>query len=174
MSDIEALESRILAALDRIGDGVARLPEPGALAASMAITEIEDQTGEVEKLEAALAEERIVSAQLEERVKALKARQDETVDRLRSQIEEMRQQSAQVQEASERLRQVNADLRDINARLREQLSAQTAEPHLINKAMMAELEALRATRAADKAEVEAVMQELRPLIGEPAEQVGAE
>ena len=34
---------------------------------------------------------------------------------------------------------------------------------------MAELEALRATRAADMAEVQAVMQELRPLIAEEVE-----
>ncbi len=167
MADIEELEGRILAALDRIGDGVARLPEPEALAGTGAApaTSAED-TGRIAELESALEDERLVSAQLEERVKALKARQDETIERLRGQIEEMRAQAATTQEASEQLRQVNADLRDLTARLRTQLAEGTAEPHLINKAMMAELEALRATRAADRAEVQAVIAELRPMIAE--------
>lgn len=170
MSDIEELEGRILAALDRIGDSAAQLPDPRLLATATAPDpQAEDQLARVAELEAALEDERLVSAQLEERVKALKARQDETIERMRGQIEDLRSQAAVTQEASERLRQVNADLRDINARLREQLSQQTAEPHLINKAMMAELEALRATRAADMAEVQAVMQELRPLIAEEVE-----
>ncbi len=185
MSDIEALESRILAALDRLGDSVARLPAPEALAAAGTAAaeappqpepapapvqaQADDQSGRIAELEAALAEERTVTAQLEERVKALKARQDETIDRLRGQIEDMRRHNATAQDAADRLRQANADLRDLNARMREKLSEQTAEPHLINKAMMAELESLRATRAADRAEVEAVIRELRPLLQEGAE-----
>ena len=167
MADIEELEGRILAALDRIGDGVARLPEPGALAAAApAMAPADDSAERIAELEGALGDERLVSAQLEERVKALKARQDETIERLRGQIEEMRAQAATTQEASERLRQANAELRDLTARLREQLAEGTAEPHLINKAMMAELEALRATRAADRAEVQAVIAELRPMIAQ--------
>ncbi len=39
-----------------------------------------------------------------------------------------------------------------------------AEPHLINKSMMAELEALRTTQAADRAELDAVLTELVPLV----------
>jgi hypothetical protein len=39
------------------------------------------------------------------------------------------------------------------------------EPHLINKAMMAELEALRAVRSSDRAEVDAIIAELEPIVG---------
>ena len=41
-----------------------------------------------------------------------------------------------------------------------------AEPHLINKAMMAELEGLRAARGADRGEVEAVLVALGQVIAE--------
>lgn len=178
MADIEELERRIFAALDRIGDELSGLPEAEALAEALrraapppepAAEPEEDPAERIAELESALENERLVSAQLEERVKALKARQDETIERLRGQIETLRGQSAQTQEASERLRQVNAELRDINARLRERLTEGTAEPQLINKAMMAELDALRATRAADIAEVQAVIHELRPLVAEETE-----
>jgi hypothetical protein len=39
---------------------------------------------------------------------------------------------------------------------------------LVNKAMLAELEALRATRAADAAEMDAILQELTPIIAQEA------
>jgi hypothetical protein len=39
-----------------------------------------------------------------------------------------------------------------------------SEPHLVNKAMLAELEALRATRSADAAEMDAILEELTPII----------
>ncbi len=42
------------------------------------------------------------------------------------------------------------------------------EPHLLNRAMMTELEALRAARAADVAEMDEILSELKPLIGEVA------
>ena len=40
------------------------------------------------------------------------------------------------------------------------------EPHLLNKAMLAELEALRATRLSEMAEMDEILAELKPLIGD--------
>ena len=40
------------------------------------------------------------------------------------------------------------------------------EPHLLNKAMQAELEALRATRQSETVEMDEILAELQPLIGE--------
>lgn len=165
MTDIEELEGRVLAALDRIADGVARLPDPHGLAAAISpAPAAEDQSGRVAALEAALEEERMATAQLEERVKGLKARQDEAIETLKADVARLRDEAAEAQDASERLRQVNGDLRELSAQMREQMVSGTAEPHLINKAMMAEIEALNATRAADRAEVDAVVTELRALL----------
>ena len=55
-------------------------------------------------------------------------------------------------------------MRDNNNALREANAAGVGEPHLINKAMLAELEGLRATRATDRAEVEAILADLDAVI----------
>ncbi len=62
------------------------------------------------------------------------------------------------------LRKANEQLRDNNKALREANEAGVAEPHLINKSMLAELEGLRAARAADRAEADLVMADLERLI----------
>jgi uncharacterized membrane protein len=62
------------------------------------------------------------------------------------------------------LRQANQQLRDTNKALREAHAAGVAEPQLINTALQAELDGLRATRAADRTEVEAVLVELARVI----------
>ena len=67
------------------------------------------------------------------------------------------------------LRKANQQLRDNNQALREANQSGVAEPHLINKSMLAELEGLRATRAADRDEVEAVLAELGQVINGSAD-----
>ena len=62
------------------------------------------------------------------------------------------------------LRRANSQLRDNNKALREANQAGVAEPHLINKAMLAELEGLRAARNADRAEADVVLGELTRLL----------
>ncbi|WP_377505987.1 hypothetical protein [Octadecabacter sp. R77987] len=156
MSEIGELEGRISAALDRIRRGV----ESGGAAAPAA------GTGEIDKLSDQLAQEKDANAQLEARVAALKERQDGQISGMNDAVEGYRKTAEQTDRDLQRLRQVNAELRDINDQLRKAASEGVAEPHLINKAMLAELEALRASRAADIAEVDAVLNELKPLISE--------
>ena len=73
MSEITALESRLTAALDRIRAGVDSLAVGPVIDASSG-------------LEAQLAEERVANAQLEERVKALKERQDNKIAELEARL----------------------------------------------------------------------------------------
>jgi len=54
--------------------------------------------------------------------------------------------------------------------LRTANEAGVGEPHLINKAMMAELEALRASRATDVAEADAILGALTPLVAKAAKE----
>ena len=164
MSDISILEGRITAALDRIRRGVEWMDE---LAASAPALPTDAPGQEAAALRARLEEERTVNAQLEERVRALKDRQDGRLAHLEAETAENRARLSGMDEDLQRLRQTNAELRDMTAQLREALAQGVAEPQLINRAMLAELEALRAARAVDLAEVNAVIAELRPFLGEP-------
>ncbi|MEL6960659.1 MAG: hypothetical protein AAGL89_17105, partial [Pseudomonadota bacterium] len=94
MSDIESLEGRITAALDRISAGAERLAalEPAPVAADGAPSE--DLAAQVAQLTARLDEERTANAQLEERVKLLKERQDGKLAELEANVEAGRGRSA--------------------------------------------------------------------------------
>jgi UDP-3-O-acyl-N-acetylglucosamine deacetylase len=60
-------------------------------------------------------------------------------------------------------------LRATNEELRRALADNVGEPHLINKAMLAELEGLRAARSVDAAETRAIIASLTPLLEAAAE-----
>lgn len=158
MDDVTALEGRITRALDRIRTGVDAISTPAGTE-----TAPDADPGE---LQAQLEEERTANAQLEERVRALKERQDTRIAELDATVTAQRQRYAELGEEIERLRQANAELRDINGQLRAAMAEEVAEPHLVNKAMLAEIDALRAVRASEAAEVGAVLAELKPLVGE--------
>lgn len=163
MSQIDDLQARITAALDRISRGLeAQNADDGAAA------------DELEALRAALDEEKTVSAQWEERVKRLKEKLEEAEARVENARDEARASLRKLDTQLQSLRRANAQLRENNKALREANEAGVAEPHLINKAMLAELEALRAARSADRAEGDAIMAELTRLIqGADDEREGA-
>lgn len=158
MSDIAELERRITAALERIGTGVDGLGAVGA-----------DADGnEVDALREALEAEKIANAQLEERVTAIKEKQETTVKDMESRIEALSTEVSKHEADAKKLLHVNAQLRESNDALRESNESGVGDAHLINKAMQTDLEALKATRKADLAELETIMDELKPLIGEGA------
>lgn len=160
MSELLELEARISAALTRIKTGLDTVTQ----APPTAEPDTAANDAQIATLTAQLDEERTANAQLEERVKLLKERQDGKVAELESNVDAGRARSARMDRELQRLRQVNAELRDINSQLRETVTAGVAEPHLVNKAMLAELEALRATRTSDAAEMDAILEELTPII----------
>lgn len=149
MSQIDELERRITAALDRIGQGLDGLSPGGGV-----------DPGEVEALKKELEDEKLASAQLSERLKAVSQKQKQQSEADAQQADAMRKLDAELQS----LRKANQQLRENNKALREANEAGVAEPHLINKSMLAELEGLRAARAADRAETDAVMADLDRLI----------
>lgn len=157
MSEISELEHRITAALDRIRRGVDLLDVP--------VTGTPD-VSELRALETRLEDERMVNAQLEERVRALKDRQDNKLAALEAALEDGRTKLSGLDREMQTLREANAELRDLTAQMRSALSVGVAEPELINRGLMAELEALRATRATELAEINAVLRELKPIIEE--------
>ncbi|UYV35818.1 hypothetical protein N4R57_12170 [Rhodobacteraceae bacterium D3-12] len=155
MSQVEELERRITAALDRIAKGI----EPLGVASGN--PEAEE---ELARARAELEDERLAGQQLEERVKALHEKQDNKIAALEAQTEEQAASMARLDGELQRLRAANEQLRSSNAALREANEKGVGEPHLINKAMLAELEGLRASRAADRAESAAILSALEPLL----------
>ncbi len=156
MSEIEALQGRIMAAMDRIGQGVEAL--------SLAPPQVD--TAALEAVQAELEEEKLATAQLEERIKKLKAAHAEELAAAQAAVPEGVNADALTALDTElqRLRKANDQLRASNTALREANEAGVGEPHLINSAMLAELEALRAARASDVAEASAIMDQLVPLL----------
>ena len=153
MSDIEELERRISAAFDRIGQAV-----DGLVPAASGIS--------TEALQDALLTEQTTNAQLTERLRIVMEREASqaaeaagTRDRLTRALD------AQGQEL-QRMKKTVIQLRESLAALRAAQTGAVADPHLVNKAMLTELEALRATRLTEMAQMEEILAELHPLIGE--------
>ncbi|MFD1511424.1 hypothetical protein [Lacimonas salitolerans] len=156
MSDITELERRLTAAMDRIARGIDTLEAPATGA----------DPEELAQLRQALEDERLVTAQLEERIKKLHAREEQATATLTAELDQTRSAMATLDGELQRMRRASDQLRDSVAKLREANAAGLAEPHLINKAMLAELEALRAARSTDVAEADAILAVMAPLVAD--------
>ncbi|MFV2034023.1 MAG: hypothetical protein ACC631_02715 [Halocynthiibacter sp.] len=156
MSDITDLERRINAALERIGGLVESVGSVGEAASEE----------ELAALKQALDSEQTANAQLEERVRAMHQKQEIVQTQIESRVERLRERLAEQENELQRFKQVNADLRSSNQALR--LANESGQPDadLINASVLAELEALRATRVADRSELDAVLNELKPYVAE--------
>lgn len=145
-------EERLEAAITRIEAALARL---GA----------SDASGEADRMRQALDDERLANAQLMERVKAIKERQETQVSELEAKVKRLSRTLALQEATLTKLREVNDTLRANNTALREANAAGVGNPELINAGLEEELKALRSARAADKAEMDEVMGELGALLG---------
>lgn len=159
MQDITTLERRITAALERIGRGVDRMSAAPAPSFAPPAAPQQDTA-----LRAQLEEEKTLTAQLQERLRSLRDRDShgslqEKVDRLTQQLDV---QGLELQ----RMRRTAAALGDQLAQLRQAQAAGVVEPHLINKTMVAELDALRATRLTEMAEIDEILAALEPHLAE--------
>ena len=178
MSEISELEQRILTALDRIRAGVStmELARGAALVAEAeeAETAAADADGlaakdaEIARLTEALEKEKAATATFEDRVTALKERQDTKLADLEASVTEARAQVASFESVIEELREANAELRETSEKLREGAEGGVADASLINLALKAELEALTAAQRADSTEINAVLKELKPILEEGA------
>ncbi len=158
MAEISELERRIKDALERIESGVGKIasaPEPidvGENPEFVALTE-------------ALEAEKVATSQLEERVKNLHTQHDEKVRALEEHVETLKASS---HEARNQVQQVMRTNQHLSASLQSLREAATTgvEPHLINQAMMSELDGLRTLRDADRAELDAILGKLQPMLKE--------
>lgn len=158
MTDIAALEARLTAAMERIANGLAALSAPLPVSAR-------DDGAETAALRQALDEEKTANAQLNERVRAIREKQDMMVDQLEKRVHRLQDRVASQETEIGQLRRVNAQLRENSKMLRE-AAAGSVDAHLLNKTMLMELEATRAAQSADRSELDAIIAELAPLIEE--------
>ncbi len=160
MDTIDALEKRLASALDRIGKGIEDLP----LAALAPV--VDTARNDVQM---ALDEERMLTAQLNERLRAVKEKDEQAHAQSSARIAQMTEQLDTQGAELKRMRNTTVQLREVLRILREASAKEVADPHLINRAMLAELEALRATRLTEVAEMDEILAELAPLIEEVRE-----
>jgi uncharacterized protein (DUF885 family) len=115
-------------------------------------------------LRAQLEEEKALTAQLQARLRAAKEREakGDLQDKLDRLTQELDVKGLELQ----RMRRVNASLREQLEALRTAAASGVTEPHLINKAMATELEALRATRLTEIAEMDEILAALEPHLTE--------
>lgn len=151
MSELAELERRITEALARIDAGITRLAEGALQPASAA-------------LEEALEAERATNAQLAERLKALRARETRgEIPALEAKIADLTRQLDEQGLELHRMRKSTIQLREALRAITEQ-TAGSVEGNVINKAMLAELEALRAERSSEAQEMAELLAELLPII----------
>lgn len=164
MQEIAELEQRITAALERIGKGLERIgaapraPQPATAGTAPAADAA---------LRAQLEEEKALTAQLQERLRMLKERDSKTD--LQARIDKLTQQLDVQGLELQRMRRTAVSLRDQLAALRSAQAAGVTEPQLINKAMAAELDALRALRLSEMAEMDEILAALEPHLTETAD-----
>jgi len=123
---------------------------------------------EVAELRDALEDEKLANAQLEERLRVLRARLAEA--EAAPPTDAAPDGLAELDVELQRLREANDELAKSNAALREANAEGVGEPQLINEGLIAELQGLRAARAAEAAEAAAVYGALGPLLAEAAEE----
>ena len=144
MSEISELEGRITAALDRIRQGGEGMDASAS-------------GGPSDELAGQLAEERTANEQLRARVDGLKDRLDGQLQTLQTSTSGLEESLSTLSEESARLKDVNRRLMQNNAALREANETGLGDAHLINKSLMSEVESLRAARAVETAEIEALL-----------------
>jgi hypothetical protein len=166
MDDIAELERRISAALARIGQGVEALGTAAApLAETGPVATLADGVAEAEiaRLNEALDDERMLTAQLNERLRALRDKDASGKMALQAENDRLTKLLDVQGLEMQRLKKTVASLREQMRVLTEAQMAGQIEPHLINRAMLTELEALRALRSAETAELDELIAALDPL-----------
>lgn len=149
-TDITVLERRIAAAFDRIGE---------------ALDKVVADAGDAD-LHARIAVERDANAQLTERLRAVKAREAEARAALEARIAELTQQIDAQGIELQRLKKTAVQLRETLRAQTDAAADATSDPQLVNRALLAEVEALRALRQTEAVELGAILSELAPLVAE--------
>jgi hypothetical protein len=171
MQTIAELERRITSALERIGHGLEAAavrqiahPVPEADVAPERVMVQPADAAELGALRATLEEERSLNAQLTERLRAVKERDQQIQTQHDEKIEKMTRQLDIQGLDLQRMRKMVIQLREQLRTIGEAQKAGLADSALVNRALQGEVEALRAVRLSEVAEIDEILAELAPLI----------
>jgi uncharacterized protein (DUF885 family) len=153
MSEFAELEQRLMAALDRIEAAAEKTPSQDGV-----------DPEEVNRLKAALDDAERAREAAEAQLHDLREQHSQTFDQLEESLNSQRKTTTALDTELQRLRQVNKLLEDNNRALRLACETGQVDAALINQAMLAELESMRTQRATEKAEIEAAMAAIEPLL----------
>ena len=169
MDNIAELERRITAALSRIGTGIEALSAQGGGGFDAPVATLADGVAEAEiaRLNEALDEERMLTAQLNERLRVVRGQDSARREALEAEVTRLTQMLDMQSHEAQRLKRTVGSLREQLRLMAEAQAEGRIEPHLINKAMLTELEALRALRAAETSELSELIAALDPLAARP-------
>ncbi len=165
MQDITALEQRIAAALDRIGR---KLDQPAPAQRVKTAAEPAEQmpadAAATAALRAQLEDERALTVRLQKQLRVSKEREakGDTQGKIDKLTQELDVQGLEMQ----RMRRVNTALLQQVEALREAQMNGVTEPQLVNKALVVELDALRALRLTEMAEMDEILAALEPHLTE--------
>jgi hypothetical protein len=173
MQTIAELERRISAALQRIGDGIESLAAPSkdAEATDPAAPAAVADSAAIARLQSELEAERRQTDVLRAQLSAARMSQPTpaapviSVAEAAARIEKMTNQLDVQGLELHRMRKTVVQLRENLRGMRRAQTANLADPDQINRAMAAELEAMRVTRLSEVAELDEIIAELDPLIG---------
>lgn len=164
MQDIAELERRITAALERIGRGVEGITANLAAVDTTPSAMLPESDFAV--LNEALDEERMLNAQLNERLRVVHQKDEAERASLTAEIATLNAQLAAQAEELAHLRASTAALNAELSDLRDVAALGVTEPEHINHALVAEIDALRQARAAEAQELADIVAALTPLIEE--------
>ena len=161
MAEIAELEHRISAALARISAGVDRLGKAEDAPSAA-------QAEEIARLQALLDVERAARAEADAALAEQRSTEDSDVS-VRAEVARLTRQLDEQSLDNQRLRSSLAQLREELRRLREAVESGVADAPLLNRALQAELESLRAARASETTEMAEILTQLGVIVeGEEA------
>ena len=191
MDDLGGLDARLASALERIAAAhgreretlrMGRTQDGGAAELQAVKADLEAARAEVEALRSerdeAKARLQTLTAQAEADGAARRTAEEalaahtarERLEKVKdgNLAEELTARVTVLETALDRVKAVNAQLRASNGALREAAAAGKADDTTLDESLKAEIEALNAAREADRAEMDAIMAALKPIIEETA------
>lgn len=173
-ADLTAAQARISELEEQLAEPQAPAVDPDALAAAQA--DIDALTQQLTLAKAELAEQTAAreaaesqSASLTEALDVIRSGDTLLAQQARGEAENLQSTLTKAETAVAELQRVNAQLRTNNAALRGAIETGLSDPGLVDSALKAELEALQAARAADRAELDNVLAALAPMLKETAD-----
>ncbi|MEV8466733.1 hypothetical protein AB0T83_08080 [Fluviibacterium sp. DFM31] len=153
------------------GDIAALQAEIEATRAQLALrdTDLEEERGQVATLVQQIETDRAALQSAQTELTALKAADRLSGVQANGQAEEVQERIGALEAIVGQLQKANAQLRQNNVLLRQAMAQGSGDSALFDDSLTAEIESLKAARAADRAEIDSVLAALQPLIEETAD-----